>query len=41
MKKREMREMIRMVVTLFVISLVCSAILGVVNAVTEDRIADH
>lgn len=40
MKKREMREMIRMVVTLFVISLVCSAILGVVNAVTEDRIAD-
>lgn len=40
MKKREMREMIRMVVTLFAISLICSAILGVVNAVTKDKIAE-
>ena len=39
MKKREMREIIRMVVTLFAISLICSAILGVVNAVTKDKIA--
>lgn len=40
MKKREMREIIRMVVTLFAISVICSAILGVVNAVTKDKIAE-
>ncbi len=40
MKKRETREIIRMVVTLFAISLICSAILGVVNAVTVDKIAE-
>ena len=40
MKKRESREIIRMVVTLFAISLICSSILGVVNAVTKDKIAE-
>ena len=40
MKKREAREIIRMVVTLFAISLICSSILGVVNAVTKDKIAE-
>lgn len=40
MKQKEMRDMIRMVVTLFAIALICSAILGVVNAVTRDRIAE-
>lgn len=40
MKQREMREIVRMVVTLFAISLICSAILGVVNAVTKDKIAE-
>ena len=41
MKKRESREITRMVITLFVITLVCSALLGLVNAVTEDRIAEN
>lgn len=39
MRKRDKREIIRMVVTLFVISLICSATLGIVNAVTKDKIA--
>lgn len=39
MKKRNSREILRMVVALFAISLVCSAILGAVNAVTKDKIA--
>lgn len=40
MKKRNSREILRMVVALFAISLVCSAILGAVNAVTKDKIAE-
>ncbi len=40
MKNREMHNIIRMVVTLFAISVICSAILGVVNAVTKDKIAE-
>lgn len=40
MKNRNVRDVVRMAVTLFVIALVTSAILGVVNAVTEDRIAE-
>ena len=41
MKKHDIRELVRMVVSLFVIALVCSALLGVVNAATESRIAQR
>ena len=41
MKRREFREMTRMVLCLLVIALACSALLGVVNAVTADRISEN
>ncbi len=41
MKQNRISALIPMVVTLFAIALVCSALLGVVNAVTEERIAEN
>ena len=40
MKYKERKELVSMVLTLLVIALVCSSLLGVVNALTKDRIAE-
>ncbi|MBE6936586.1 MAG: RnfABCDGE type electron transport complex subunit G [Ruminococcaceae bacterium] len=40
MKYRERKELFSMVLTLLVIALVCSSLLGVVNALTKDKIAE-
>ena len=40
MKHKERKELFSMVLTLLVIALVCSSLLGVVNALTKDKIAE-